>query len=110
MQLLAMVKWGILFLRCRRRTFTTTQARHGDIDAFLECFLSRLDYKLMETAKLFVNGGSQAVRLPKAFRFKGTEVYIKEISGGVLLIPKDRSIWDIWEDNLSKYDEEICPK
>ena len=59
----------------------------------------------METAKLFINGRSQAVRLPKAFRFDGNEVYIKKISGGVLLIPKDRSLWDTWEKNLLKYDE-----
>ena len=44
-------------------------------------------------------------RLPKAFRFKGNEVYIKKTSEGVLLIPKDQSIWDIWEQNLMKYDE-----
>ena len=31
----------------------------------------------METAKLFKNGESQAVRLPKEFRFRGKEVYIK---------------------------------
>jgi len=59
----------------------------------------------METAKLFVNGQSQAVRLPKAFGFEGNEVYIKKLSGGVLLIPKDISLWDIWEQNLMKYDE-----
>jgi antitoxin VapB len=59
----------------------------------------------METAKLFVNGRSQAVRLPKAYRFEGNEVYIKKISEGVLLIPTDQSIWDIWEQNLRKYDE-----
>jgi antitoxin VapB len=59
----------------------------------------------MESAKLFVNGRSQAVRLPKAFRFEGNEVYIKKVSGGVLLIPKDRSMWDIWEQNLLKYEE-----
>ena len=59
----------------------------------------------METAKLFVNGRSQAVRLPKAFRFEGKEVYIKRVAEGVLLIPKDRSLWDIWEQNLIKYDE-----
>ena len=59
----------------------------------------------METAKLFTNGRSQAVRLPKAFRFDGKEVYIKKVSEGVLLIPKDRSLWDIWEQNLMKYDE-----
>lgn len=59
----------------------------------------------MESAKLFVNGRSQAVRLPKAFRFEGNEVFIKKVSGGVLLIPKDCSLWDIWEQNLMKYEE-----
>ena len=59
----------------------------------------------METAKLFNNGRSQAVRLPKAYRFEGNEVYIKKTSEGVLLIPQDRSIWDMWEQNLMKYDE-----
>ncbi len=59
----------------------------------------------METAKLFFNGGSQAVRLPKAFRFEGDEVYIKKSSGGALLLPKDQSPWDVWERNLMKRDE-----
>ena len=59
----------------------------------------------MDTAKLFINGRSQAVRLPKAYRFEGNEVYIKKIPDGVLLIRKDRSLWDIWEKNLMKYDE-----
>jgi len=58
----------------------------------------------METAKLFTNGRSQAVRLPKAFRFKGNEVYVKKTSEGVLLIPKDDSVWEIWEKNLLKHD------
>jgi antitoxin VapB len=59
----------------------------------------------MKTAKLFSNGRSQAVRLPKDFRFDGNEVYIKKIAGGVLLIPKDMTVWDIWEQNLMKYEE-----
>jgi antitoxin VapB len=59
----------------------------------------------MDTAKIFINGRSQAVRLPKAYRFEGNEVYIKKISEGVLLIPKDRSLWDTWEKNLKKYDD-----
>ena len=59
----------------------------------------------METAKLFINGRSQAVRLPKAYRFDGNEVYIKKIPGGVLLMPKEVPLWDIWEKNLMKYDE-----
>ncbi|MFH0729787.1 MAG: type II toxin-antitoxin system VapB family antitoxin [Pseudomonadota bacterium] len=59
----------------------------------------------MDTAKLFTNGKSQAVRLPKAYRISGDEVYIKKTSEGVLLIPKNQSIWDVWEKNLRKYDE-----
>ena len=58
----------------------------------------------METAKLFINGRSQAVRLPKAYRFKGDEVYIKKVAGGVLLLERNQSIWELWEKNLMKYE------
>jgi antitoxin VapB len=42
----------------------------------------------MRTAKLFRHGGSQAVRLPKAFRFEGTEVTIERRGEEVVLRPK----------------------
>lgn len=61
----------------------------------------------METAKIFMNGRSQAVRLPKEYRFEGKEVYIKKTAEGVLLISKDQSVWDIWEQNMKKYDEPL---
>jgi antitoxin VapB len=54
----------------------------------------------MDTAKLFTNGRSQAVRLPKSYRFEGKEVYVKKVSERVLLLPKDHTIWDAWERNL----------
>ena len=57
----------------------------------------------MDTARLFTNGRSQAVRLPKSYRFEGDEVYVKKVSNGVLLMPKDNTIWDVWEKNLKKY-------
>ena len=38
-------------------------------------------------AKLFMNGRSQAVRLPKEFRFEGKEVGIRRVADGVLLEP-----------------------
>jgi len=38
-------------------------------------------------AKLFMNGRSQAVRLPKEFRFEGTEVRIRKLGNGVVLEP-----------------------
>ncbi|WP_411728712.1 antitoxin [Methyloglobulus sp.] len=45
----------------------------------------------MQTAKLFQNGQSQAVRLPKSFRFEGTEVTIKRVGEGILLLPLKHS-------------------
>jgi antitoxin VapB len=44
----------------------------------------------MTTAKLFKHGGSQAVRLPKAFRFEGTEVIIEKKGESIVLTPKKR--------------------
>jgi antitoxin VapB len=39
----------------------------------------------MTVAKLFTHGGSQAVRLPKEFRFEGTEVHVRHVGGEVVL-------------------------
>ena len=44
-------------------------------------------------AKLFQNGRSQAVRLPKEFRFKGTEVRIRKQGEKVILEPIKRTKW-----------------
>jgi len=41
------------------------------------------------TAKLFKHGRSQAVRLPKAFRFEGTEVRITQVGDRVILEPAE---------------------
>ena len=41
----------------------------------------------MATAKIFLHGGSQAVRLPRAFRFEGTEVLIEKHGDEVVLKP-----------------------
>jgi antitoxin VapB len=56
----------------------------------------------MKTAKLFKNGESQAVRLPKEFRFPGKEVFIKRIGSAVVLLPKARS-WDTLVESLGKF-------
>ncbi len=60
----------------------------------------------MDTAKLFKNGQSQAVRLPKQYAFKGKEVHIKRISGVVMLIPKDADPWKPFVDSLDKFSED----
>ena len=56
----------------------------------------------MRTAKLFRNGQSQAVRLPKEFRFDGEEVFIKKVGNVVMLIPVARS-WDSLLDSLDQF-------
>lgn len=56
----------------------------------------------METAKLFTNGRSQAVRLPKEFHLEGKEVFIKRSGAGILILPKDQSVWEAWEEMLLK--------
>jgi antitoxin VapB len=41
----------------------------------------------MDTARIFQSGRSQAVRLPKAYRFAGVEVAVRHFGNGVLLLP-----------------------
>ena len=48
---------------------------------------------MANTAKIFISGRSQAVRLPKDFRFKGSEVYIKKEKGKVILMEKPHKTW-----------------
>ena len=56
----------------------------------------------MKTAKLFQNGQSQAVRLPKEFRFEGEEVFIKKHGNVVMLMPVVNS-WDSLLGSLDKF-------
>jgi antitoxin VapB len=61
-------------------------------------------------AKLFVNGGSQAVRLPAEFRFEGVrEVYIRRnsVTGEVILSPKPES--GAWSDFFKLRDRADVP-
>ena len=55
----------------------------------------------MQTAKLFTNGRSQAVRLPKELRFSGEDVIIKKIGKRVILMPKD----DPWSPLVKSLDQ-----
>ncbi len=60
----------------------------------------------MKTARVFKNGQSQAVRLPKEFRFAEDEVYIKKVGNVVLLLPK-RDSWDTFVSSLGKFSEDF---
>ncbi len=56
----------------------------------------------MDTAKLFNNGKSQAVRLPKAYRLKGKEAFITKIGDAIILIPK-KERWNTLIGSLDKF-------
>ena len=57
----------------------------------------------MDTARIFPSGRSQAVRLPKEYRFEGTDVLIKHFGNGVLLLPIDKS-WAMLEAALEEFE------
>ena len=62
----------------------------------------------MTTAKLFKNGQSQAVRLPKEFRFKGSKVYIKKMGNGLLLLPEESGKnWDTFFEVCNKFSDDF---
>ncbi len=60
----------------------------------------------MMTAKLFENGRSQAVRLPKECRFSGDEVSINKIGDIVILMPKDKK-WSGFISGLHMFTEDF---
>lgn len=62
----------------------------------------------MDTAKLFKNGQSQAVRLPKAYRFEGEQVYIKKVGNAVMLIPYDDP-WQLMRESLDEFTGDLFP-
>jgi antitoxin VapB len=57
----------------------------------------------MDTARLFQSGRSQAVRLPKDYRFSGSEVAVKHFGNGVLLLPIEDP-WQTMEAGLAAFE------
>ncbi|MGD0919174.1 MAG: type II toxin-antitoxin system VapB family antitoxin [Thermodesulfobacteriota bacterium] len=60
----------------------------------------------MKTARLFRNGQSQAVRLPKEYRFSGDRVLIKKVGNAVVLLPEKDS-WTPLFESLSRFSEDF---
>lgn len=60
----------------------------------------------MDTAKLFKNGRSQAVRLPKEYRFPGNQVILKKVGKGVLLMPEE-GVWDSLIESVSLFSDDF---
>ena len=59
----------------------------------------------VKIAKLFRNGQSQAVRLPKEFRFEGDFVYVKKSGNAVVLLPA-KGIWASLVESLDKFSDD----
>ena len=63
----------------------------------------------MLTAKLFTNGSSQAVRLPKEYRFNGTEVYVQKVGSSLMLVPKDKA-WETFLEGINEFSDDYLKK
>ncbi|MDR1126980.1 MAG: type II toxin-antitoxin system VapB family antitoxin [Treponema sp.] len=59
----------------------------------------------MQTARLFINGRSQAVRLPKEYQFKGENVYIQKIGDAVIIFPMDKE-WETFLYGLNSFSDD----
>ena len=60
----------------------------------------------MQTARLFKNGRSQAVRLPKEYQFSGKDVYIQKHGDAVILIPHDK-VWETFLHSLNTFSDDF---
>lgn len=60
----------------------------------------------METAKVFENGRSQAVRLPKKYRFTSDEVVVQRFGASLVLTPKDK-IWDSFMNGINGFTDDF---
>ena len=56
----------------------------------------------MNTAKIFTTGRSQAVRLPKEFRFKDSEVVVNRVGNMVVLFPRNKG-WELLSGSLDRF-------
>ena len=60
----------------------------------------------MTVAKLFQNGGSQAVRLPKEYRFEGNEVLISRVGDVVVMVPR-MDYWTTMLKSLERFTDDF---
>jgi antitoxin VapB len=61
---------------------------------------------MINIAKIFINGRSQAIRLPKEYRFNDNEVYINKIDDIVIIIPKTKKM-KILQQSLEKFTDDF---
>ncbi len=59
---------------------------------------------MTQLAKVFLNGRSQAIRIPKDFRVDSTEVYIEKVGDTLIITPKKKNHWDALSETLAQVD------
>lgn len=59
----------------------------------------------MTAAKIFMNGRSQAIRLPKEFRVDAAEVFLKKTSGGFTVIERDP--WEVFTEGCRELSDDF---
>ena len=59
----------------------------------------------MTTAKVFRSGRSQAIRLPKEFRVKASQVFLKKVPEGFLVVERDP--WEICREACQEISDEF---
>lgn len=62
---------------------------------------------LSQTAKVIENGGSQAIRLPKEFRFSCSKVSIKKKGNQLIITPIDGNQWDAFIEAVNNFPDDI---
>jgi antitoxin VapB len=74
----------------------------------LEVYINDIYFRIgtMKIARLFRNGQSQAVRLPKEFRFEGDFVYVKKSGNAIILLPA-KGIWNSLIESLDKFSDDF---
>ena len=60
----------------------------------------------MKTAKIFNNGRSQAVRLPKDFQFQADQVFIQKHGDAVILVPQEKA-WAVFMEGINSFSDDF---
>lgn len=68
-------------------------------------YISYKELVMTRLAKVFQNGRSQAVRIPKEYRVNTDEVYIENIGHSIILTPKEKNKWDVMRHALDDMEE-----
>jgi antitoxin VapB len=61
---------------------------------------------MTHSSKVFTSGNSQAIRLPKEFQFRESELYIQRVGSSVILFPK-QDPWKAFEESLSEFTDDF---